>query len=103
MTERGRVQTFQSQKIGTIGVSPPHASIAGSVPRGALAPRLSNFYVRLAKYYYHRRIPEADISMKQGKWERKKFMGLELKGKTLAIVGCGRIGQTVAQWAQGFE
>lgn len=50
-----------------------------------------------------RRIPEADISMKQGKWERKKFMGLELKGKTLAIVGCGRIGQMVAQWAQGFD
>ncbi|CAM9477755.1 unnamed protein product [Ascophyllum nodosum] len=49
-----------------------------------------------------RRIPEADISMKQGKWERKKFMGLELQGKTLAIVGCGRIGQMVAQWAQGF-
>ncbi|CAM9571911.1 unnamed protein product, partial [Sphacelaria rigidula] len=50
-----------------------------------------------------RRIPEANISMKEGKWERKKFMGLELKGKTLAIVGCGRIGQMVAQWAQGFE
>lgn len=50
-----------------------------------------------------RRIPEADISMKQGKWERKKFMGQELKGKTLAIVGCGRIGQMVAKWAQGFE
>lgn len=51
----------------------------------------------------NRRIPEADISMKQDKWERKKFMGLELKGKTLAIVGCGRIGQMVAQWAHGFE
>lgn len=50
-----------------------------------------------------RRIPEADISMKEGKWERKKFMGQELKGKTLAIVGCGRIGQMVAKWAQGFE
>lgn len=54
-------------------------------------------------FLVHRRIPEADISMKQGKWERKKFMGLELKGKKLAIVGCGRIGQMVAQWAQGFE
>eukprot|EP00752_Nemacystus_decipiens_P004428 g4041.t2 len=50
-----------------------------------------------------RRIPEADISMKEGKWERKKFMGQELKGKTLAIVGCGRIGQMVAKWAQGFD
>ncbi|CAM9848841.1 unnamed protein product [Ectocarpus fasciculatus] len=50
-----------------------------------------------------RRIPEADISMKAGKWERKKFMGQELKGKTIAIVGCGRIGQMVAKWAQGFD
>ncbi|CAN0336407.1 unnamed protein product, partial [Discosporangium mesarthrocarpum] len=50
-----------------------------------------------------RRIPEADISMKAGKWERKKFMGQEMSGKTLAVVGCGRIGQTVAKWARGFN
>jgi D-3-phosphoglycerate dehydrogenase / 2-oxoglutarate reductase len=39
----------------------------------------------------------------QGKWERKKFMGTELYGKTIAVVGCGRIGQQVAKWAQGFN
>ncbi|CAN0224855.1 unnamed protein product, partial [Phaeothamnion confervicola] len=50
-----------------------------------------------------RRIAEADMSMKAGLWERKKFMGVELSGKTIAIVGCGRIGQTVARWAKGFS
>uniref|UniRef100_A0A6U4F3N0 D-3-phosphoglycerate dehydrogenase n=1 Tax=Phaeomonas parva TaxID=124430 RepID=A0A6U4F3N0_9STRA len=46
-----------------------------------------------------RSIPAADMSMKAGKWERKAFSGVELKGKTLAIVGCGRIGMVVAKWA----
>eukprot|EP00612_Vaucheria_litorea_P002831 CAMPEP_0171458552 /NCGR_PEP_ID=MMETSP0945-20130129/4185_1 /TAXON_ID=109269 /ORGANISM="Vaucheria litorea, Strain CCMP2940" /LENGTH=496 /DNA_ID=CAMNT_0011984383 /DNA_START=253 /DNA_END=1743 /DNA_ORIENTATION=+ len=50
-----------------------------------------------------RQISQADFSMKNGKWERKKFMGTELSGKTLAVVGCGRIGQQVAKWAQGFN
>jgi len=40
------------------------------------------------------------MSMKEGKWERSKFMGTELAGKTLAVVGCGRIGQQVAKWGQ---
>uniref|UniRef100_A0A7S2V587 phosphoglycerate dehydrogenase n=1 Tax=Fibrocapsa japonica TaxID=94617 RepID=A0A7S2V587_9STRA len=47
-----------------------------------------------------RNVAAADMSMKEGKFERKKYMGVELKGKTLAVVGCGRIGQTVAKWAQ---
>jgi D-3-phosphoglycerate dehydrogenase len=46
-----------------------------------------------------RKIAAADISIKAGKWDRKSFTGIELAGKTLAIVGCGRIGQVVAQTA----
>lgn len=47
-----------------------------------------------------RSLARADMSMKEGKWERSKFMGTELAGKTLAVVGCGRIGQQVARWGQ---
>jgi D-3-phosphoglycerate dehydrogenase len=43
------------------------------------------------------------MSMKSGMWERSKFMGTELAGKTLAVVGCGRIGQQVAKWGQAFD
>ena len=49
-----------------------------------------------------RRVPAADQAMKSGKWEKKKFMGTELRGKTLGIAGLGRIGQEVAQRARSF-
>ena len=50
-----------------------------------------------------RNIALADMSMKKGEWERKKFMGVELYGKTLGIVGLGRIGTEVAKRAVSFE
>lgn len=50
-----------------------------------------------------RNIPQADLSMRKGEWERKKFMGVELYGKTLGIVGLGRIGTEVAKRALSFE
>ncbi|XP_036590728.1 D-3-phosphoglycerate dehydrogenase-like [Trichosurus vulpecula] len=49
-----------------------------------------------------RPIPQAAASMKNGKWERKKFMGTELHGKTLGILGLGRIGREVATRMQSF-
>ncbi len=50
-----------------------------------------------------RLIPQATASMKAGKWEKKKFMGVELYHKTLGIVGLGNIGSQVAKKAQGLE
>jgi len=49
-----------------------------------------------------RNIPQACASLKAGKWERSKFGGVELYGKTLGIVGLGRIGSTVAKFAKAF-
>ncbi|KAI7808365.1 D-3-phosphoglycerate dehydrogenase [Triplophysa rosa] len=49
-----------------------------------------------------RHIPQAAMSMKDGKWDRKKFMGTELYGKVLGIVGLGRIGKEVATRMQSF-
>lgn len=49
-----------------------------------------------------RNIPQAVASLKGGKWERSKFTGVELYGKTLGIIGLGRIGTTVAKMAQAF-
>lgn len=49
-----------------------------------------------------RRIPAADRSVKAGKWERGKFQGVELYGKTLGIVGLGRIGVLIARRAAAF-
>ncbi len=50
-----------------------------------------------------RNIPQATISMKAGKWEKKKFMGREVTGKTFGIIGIGRIGQIAASRAQGLR
>ncbi len=50
-----------------------------------------------------RNIPQATASMKAGKWEKKSFMGREVSGKTLGIVGIGRIGSIVANRAQGLH
>ncbi len=49
-----------------------------------------------------RMIPAADHAMKAGKWEKKRFLGTELRGKTLGILGLGRIGQEVAHRARSF-
>ncbi|MGV8082341.1 MAG: phosphoglycerate dehydrogenase [Coriobacteriia bacterium] len=49
-----------------------------------------------------RKTPQANASMHQCKWERSKFTGAELYGKTLAIFGLGRIGSLVAERARGF-
>jgi D-3-phosphoglycerate dehydrogenase len=50
-----------------------------------------------------RNVPAADASMKAGIWDRKTFLGVELQGKTLGVIGFGRIGQRVAARARGFE
>src|SRR5213078_3391392 len=49
-----------------------------------------------------RRIAQANLSLKSGKWERKNFIGTELQGKTLGIVGLGRIGRVVASRARAL-
>jgi D-3-phosphoglycerate dehydrogenase len=50
-----------------------------------------------------RRIPQASASTRAGKWEKKKLMGNELRGKTLGIIGLGSIGREVVKRARAFE
>ncbi len=49
-----------------------------------------------------RQIAAADRSTRQGKWEKSRFIGMELQGKTLGLIGCGNIGSIVASRAQGL-
>jgi D-3-phosphoglycerate dehydrogenase len=50
-----------------------------------------------------RKVCPADASMRQGKWDRKYFTGTELYGKTLGVIGLGKIGGAVARRGRGFE
>ena len=50
-----------------------------------------------------RHIPQADQSTQGGKWEKSRFLGVEVAGKTLGIVGCGNVGTIVADRAQGLK
>ncbi|HLY25090.1 MAG TPA: hydroxyacid dehydrogenase [Aggregatilineales bacterium] len=50
-----------------------------------------------------RKIPAAQASMQAGEWDRKSFTGSELRGKTLGIIGFGRVGRAIAKRAQAFE
>src|SRR5688572_15469126 len=49
-----------------------------------------------------RQIPQADASTQAGKWEKNRFMGVEITNKTLGVIGCGNIGSIVAGRAQGL-
>src|SRR5690242_7300808 len=50
-----------------------------------------------------RQIPQADASTQSGKWEKNRFMGVEITGKTLGVIGCGNIGSIVADRAIGLK
>src|SRR5207237_7961447 len=50
-----------------------------------------------------RRVPAADATMKAGGWDRNKFVGTQVAGKTLGVVGLGRIGREVARRARGLD
>jgi D-3-phosphoglycerate dehydrogenase len=50
-----------------------------------------------------RQLPEADVSTQQGKWEKNRFMGVEVTGKTLGLIGAGNIGSIVASRALGLK
>ncbi|NNC71262.1 MAG: phosphoglycerate dehydrogenase [Sphingomonadaceae bacterium] len=50
-----------------------------------------------------RQLPQADASTQAGKWEKSKFMGVELTHKTLGLIGCGNIGSIVAERALGLK
>jgi len=91
--------------VGVDNVDLPAATAANvlvmNTPGGnavAVAEHTLGFMLSMA-----RSIPQASESTKSGKWEKKKFLGSELRGKTLGIVGLGYIGQEVAKRARGFE
>ena len=90
--------------VGVDNIDVPAATIRGIVVMNApdgntitTAEHTIALLISLA-----RSIPQASSSLKAGRWERKRFIGVELQGKTLGIVGLGRIGRVVASRARAM-
>jgi D-3-phosphoglycerate dehydrogenase / 2-oxoglutarate reductase len=78
-----------------------HAVVVMNTPNGnTISTAEHTFGLMLA---LARHLPQGDASLKAGRWDRKKLIGVELKGKTLGLVGFGRVGQAVAKRALAFE
>ena len=77
------------------GIVVVNAPTANSVAAAELA---ISFITALSRH-----VPQANASMQTGKWERAKYMGRQVTGKTLGLVGLGRIGAEVARRARGLE
>ena len=95
--------------IGRAGVGVDNVDIPAATKRGVIVMNAPGgntistseltFSMLLA---LARNIPQAHMSMKSGAWERKSFVGVEVYGKTLGVLGLGRIGSEVAKRAQAF-
>jgi len=95
--------------VGRAGVGVDNVDVEAATRRGILVMNTPSANIISACEHtmammlsLARNIPWADKSVKEGKWEKSKFMGVELSGKTLGIIGIGRIGGEVAKRAKSF-
>ena len=110
VTARVIEATKHMQIIGRAGVGVDNIDVEAATQRGILvvnAPDGNSIaaaeHAIALMFALARNIPQAHASLSAGKWERKKFMGVEVTGKTLGVVGMGRIGRHVAQRARGLD
>jgi len=95
--------------IGRAGVGVDNVDVEAATKRGIVVANAPESNVVTAAEHtmalllaLARNIPQAYLSLMDGRWERSKLSGVELYEKTLGVVGFGRIGQLVAQRARGF-
>src|SRR6476619_3566947 len=100
-----RLKVIGRAGIGVDTIDVPAASARGIVvmntPFGNSIPTAEHAIAML--FALAREIPQADQSTQSGKWEKNRFMGVELAGKTLGLIGCGNIGSIVADRAHGLK
>jgi D-3-phosphoglycerate dehydrogenase / 2-oxoglutarate reductase len=100
-----RLKVIGRAGIGVDNVEIPAATAKGVVvmntPHGNTITTAEHAIAMM--FALARQIPEASGSTKAGKWEKNRFMGVELTAKTLGLVGCGNIGSIVADRAVGLK
>ncbi len=100
----------QLKAVGRAGIGVDNIDVQGATQHGVVVMNTpSGNAITTAEhaiallFALARQIPPADRSTQAGKWEKSRFMGVEVTGKTLGIVGCGNIGAIVAERAQGLK
>ncbi|MGQ0602825.1 MAG: phosphoglycerate dehydrogenase [Anaerolineales bacterium] len=95
--------------IGRAGVAVDNIDIAAATERGIMVMNTPEpVSVSAAEHTLGlmlalcRHLPAAYLSMREGEWNRGRYLGAELKGKTLGLIGFGRVGKLVAERARGF-
>src|SRR5205085_6175499 len=96
--------------VGRAGVGVDNIDIDAATRRGILVVNAPRGNIAAAAEHTialllatARWIPQADASVRRGEWQRSKFTGVEIRGKTLGVIGLGNIGTEVAKRAQGLE
>ena len=101
----GRLKVIGRAGIGVDNVEIPAATARGVIvmntPFGNSITTAEHAVAMM--FALAREIPAADLSTQAGKWEKNRFMGVEITGKTLGIIGCGNIGAIVANRAIGLH
>lgn len=104
LARAGRLRVIGRAGVGVDNIDVPAATEAGiAVLNAPSGNTISAAELTLALLLaVARSIPAADRSMRAGEWDRKRFNGIELHGKTLGLIGAGRIGGEVARRARAF-
>ena len=96
--------------VGRAGVGVDNIDITAATTRGILVVNAPGGNTIAAAEHtiammmsMARKIPQANASLKAGKWDKKSYMGVEVRDKVLGVIGLGRIGSAVAKRAQGLE
>src|SRR5712672_1888208 len=96
--------------IGRAGIGVDNIDVAAATERGIVVMNTpygnsitAAEHTIAMMFALARQIPLADRSTQAGKWEKSRFMGVELTGKTLGVIGCGNVGAIVADRAQGLK
>lgn len=101
----GKLRAIARAGVGVDNIDVPAATRKGIVvmntPGGNTVSAAEHTIALL--FAMARHVPTADASMKAGKWERGKFVGTQVAGKTLGVIGLGRIGREVARRAAGLD
>ena len=110
VTDKLLAQATRLKVIGRAGIGVDNVDIAAATARGVVVMNTpfgnsitTAEHAIALMFALARQLPEADASTQAGKWEKNRFMGVELTAKTLGVVGCGNIGAVVADRAIGLK